>query len=397
MIAIPELLLATALLSGAQRPPAVAEAPGDMTMEIRIMRSKRGFANEPDPQPQARPSGVLARAWQSWIRPADVPEELRMRRMESTTQLLLDIDASGQATGCRVVAPSPEPRLDALACALLPRRGRFEPAYLAPGRPVAGRWLMAVMWDVRSVAGREEEARNARPAIGIPPRLPGSTTWPRLAWVQHVRPEALPSIESDYPAAAQGREGVVSLELAMSGPAGVTGCTIGVGAGDLALDEAACRVARRLDLRYADPCDTCFDDPLPLQVVWRKRGSHIRLPLPSRSRHARAAPLPRDPADDRTATFFHSFPQPLPLSLSRADFRSLPIGTLTNASPSVDLSVDEEGRVTGCRIRRSTGSAKVDARICELLQERQRYTPATDIFGDPVPATTMRWFILYKL
>jgi TonB family protein len=368
-----------------------------MSVEVRVWRSQAQFADEPDPQPRPRPGGVSYRAWQSWITPADMPADLRARPMDSATQLLLDIDAAGRATRCRIVAPSVDPRLDSLACALLPRRGTFEPGYLGPGRPVAARWLMAVTWDVRSVEEREEQARNAPPAVGFPPPSRGSTGWPRLAWSQHVRPEALPPIQADYPAAARGREGVVSLELTMSGPEGITGCTVGVSAGDAALDEAACRVVRRLDLRYDDPCGVCLDDPLPLQVVWRAGGSHIRLPLLSAGRGGRTVPLPRDPADDRTATFYRSHPQPLAFSLSREDFRSLPIAALTNRRPAAELSVDGEGRVTACRITHSTGNAAFDARICQLLQARQRYTPATDVFGDPAPATAHRWLNLEAL
>lgn len=397
MILIRGLLFAAPLLSAAQQPPVAAEAPAAMSVQIRVMRSEARFADEQDPQPRPRPGGVSYRSWQSWITPADLPEELRTRPLDSTTQLLLDIDPGGRATRCRIVAPSVDPRLDSLACALLPRRGTFEPAYLGPGRPVAGRWLMTVRWDVKSVEDREAEALYAPPAVGFPPPVPGSTTWPRLAWSQHVRPEALPPIQADYPAAARGREGVVSLELTMSGPEGITGCTVGVSAGDAALDEAACRIARRLELRYDDACGVCFDDPLPLQIVWRARGSHIRLPLLSPGRDGRTAPLPRDPADDRTTTFYQWQPQPLAFTFSRDDFRSLPIGSLTNRRPTAELSVDSDGRVTACRLARSTGEAAVDARICQLLQERQRYRPGTDVFGEPAPTTAIRWLNLETL
>lgn len=391
------LLFAAPLLPQAQQPPGAAQSQGAMSVEIRVWRSEARFADEPDPQPRPRPGGVSFRGWESWITPADMPEELRTRPLDSATQLLLDIDRTGRATRCRIVVPSVDPRLDSLACALLPRRGTFEPAYLGPGRPVAGRWLMSVTWDVMLVEQREQEARNLPPPVGFPPPVPGSAGWPRLAWSQHVRPESLPLIQADYPAEARGREGMVSLELAMSGPQGITGCTVGVSSGDAALDEAACRVARRLELRYDNACGVCFDDPLPLQVVWRARGSHIRFPLLSPARDGRSPPLPRDPADDRAVPFYQSYPQPLEFSLSRGDFRSLPIGSITSRRPAVELSVDTEGRVTACRLSRSTGEAAVDARICELLQARQRYRPATDVFGDPAPATAIRWLNLEAL
>ena len=35
------------------------------------------------------------------------------------------------------------------------------------------------------------------------------------------------------------------------------GCTVAIGSGDAALDDAACEIARTLDLRYVEPCTDC--------------------------------------------------------------------------------------------------------------------------------------------
>jgi TonB family protein len=374
-----------ALVLAAAAPPPGPDASSDFSIDIHILRSDRRFASEPDPEPRKSPGGIGFGAWRSWITSQDVPEDLRTRPYRAATQLMLDLDPEGRATGCRIVAPSAEPRLDTLACALLRSRGRFEPLYFGPARPVPGKWLMAVIWEALDAAGRAERDRKAHPAVAPPPRtadLPRYRGWPRRAWTDHVRAVGLPAIQGDYPAAA-GREGTVSLELALSARDGVTGCTIGISAGDPALDEAACRVARGIELRYIDPCGVCFDDPLPLQVVWARKGSHIRFPL-ARHRPRKGGETPvRDGADRRTAVYQVHRPEPLPLALSTANLRA--IGNDIGVAFSALVSVDPQGGVVACRSRRPHGAAATDDGLCRFLRKHQRFAVPTDIFGDPLP------------
>jgi Gram-negative bacterial TonB protein C-terminal len=380
--------VALALLSGAPATAQPASPPGapDITLEIGILRSERRFADEPDPQPEQIPHGIGYVAWHSWITPEDVPADLRARPYRTSTQLILDLDAQGRATRCRIVAPSTEPRLDALACSLLRRRGRFEPLYFGPGQPVAGKWLMAVTWRALTAEERAERGRTPSFSVGMPPptsSLPEFTAWPRLAWSDHVRPVSLPSIQSDYPAAAGGREGTTSLELQLSAADGITGCTIGVSAGDPALDEAACRVARRIPLRYNDPCGRCFSEPLPLQVVWARQGSHIRFPLGRyRPRGPGETPV-RDPADARTLVYQVRRPEPLPL-LPRPEHSA---GPIPNIGPifTAAVTVDADGRVNDCRVIQPRLDASRGEAACRFLRERQRFAVPTDIFGNPLP------------
>lgn len=49
------------------------------------------------------------------------------------------------------------------------------------------------------------------------------------------------------------------------------------------------------------------------------------------------------------------------------------------------LSVGADGRVTGCAVMRSSGSAELDAATCDLIRARFRYEPARDASGRPVP------------
>jgi protein TonB len=53
----------------------------------------------------------------------------------------------------------------------------------------------------------------------------------------------------------------------------------------------------------------------------------------------------------------------------------------------VHLSVGTDGRVAGCRVARSSGSADLDDATCRLARERFRYSPARDSQGRAVPDT----------
>ena len=62
--------------------------------------------------------------------------------------------------------------------------------------------------------------------------------------------------------------------------------------------------------------------------------------------------------------------------------REARIGTRT----IVVLGVSAEGRVTSCRVSRSSGFPSTDAKVCELSYDRIRFEPARDSAGNPVPA-----------
>ena len=51
---------------------------------------------------------------------------------------------------------------------------------------------------------------------------------------------------------------------------------------------------------------------------------------------------------------------------------------------SVTLTVEPNGRVSLCRITRSSGASQLDARTCRLMQQRFRFRPSTDRYGRPI-------------
>ena len=48
------------------------------------------------------------------------------------------------------------------------------------------------------------------------------------------------------------------------------------------------------------------------------------------------------------------------------------------------LTIDSRGRVSGCTITQSSGSAELDSTTCRLLERRARFDPATDSNGNRV-------------
>ncbi len=58
------------------------------------------------------------------------------------------------------------------------------------------------------------------------------------------------------------------------------------------------------------------------------------------------------------------------------------------------LDVGPNGRVSGCTITRSSGSAVLDDATCRLIRSRARFTPALDATGATVPdriAGKIKW------
>jgi protein TonB len=60
------------------------------------------------------------------------------------------------------------------------------------------------------------------------------------------------------------------------------------------------------------------------------------------------------------------------------------------------LDIGADGRVTGCTITQSSGSADLDQTACRILTRRARFTPARDAAGNPI-ASNYASNVLWKL
>lgn len=90
-----------------------------------------------------------------------------------------------------------------------------------------------------------------------------------------------------------------------------------------------------------------------------------------------------------------SRPQPVfvrisPRAFPREMVEFLPRG----AHVFIMFSVQVDGRVTDCTVRQSSGQSELDARVCQLAEERFRWQPARHVDGTPFVAKAAYMFQL---
>lgn len=331
-----------------------------------------------------------------WLTPADVPSDLKNKPFESSTYLSLALDARGKPVSCAVLRASTDTRLDAIACRKLKQNAVFLPLYEGPARPVAHRINIAVDWSTVSRAAWEEQRRHDQTVpvqlmlTSVPPGRSDLYGWPRLSWHGALKVDRFPDLQSLRPAGVPGSaSGTTSLELSIVAGKGAVDCTIGIGSGNAALDEAACAVASTLPLSYLNPCEICGTLNYPLQFAWLEKGSHIRVPLPWGSRSSPPESMPRDPADTRPIRARVPVRGAPFLGLSAKDFATIADKSLRNPFPAFRLAIDRDGKVTGCGVQKSTGNPAIDAHVCALFST-SRFGLMTDVFGDPVANTQIQ-------
>ncbi|MFC7537999.1 energy transducer TonB [Sphingomonas sp. GCM10030256] len=88
--------------------------------------------------------------------------------------------------------------------------------------------------------------------------------------------------------------------------------------------------------------------------------------------------------------------QPLPSLISAADYPAEAMRNDIGGASGVVLLISSIGRVGGCHVEKSSGSAALDSATCRLLASRARFIPAKDEDGQPVESAT-RVRIQWKL
>jgi protein TonB len=82
--------------------------------------------------------------------------------------------------------------------------------------------------------------------------------------------------------------------------------------------------------------------------------------------------------------------------ISPDDYPAAALGSRAEGPVRFTLTIDPGGRVVGCTIVRSSGSATLDAATCGIMHRRARFTPAMDSNGNPVTGTIIQE-IVWKL
>lgn len=84
----------------------------------------------------------------------------------------------------------------------------------------------------------------------------------------------------------------------------------------------------------------------------------------------------------------------LPSLFSDGDYPVAAVRARQEGAVDFRLDITPQGRVGGCTIVRSSGSALLDATTCRLIRTRARFIPARDTKGRPAPDTVtgrVRW------
>jgi TonB family protein len=95
---------------------------------------------------QRRPRSVGHIA--SWVSSGDYPTDALLHGHQGRTAVRVTIGADGIARNCAVIQSSGDRALDHSTCEVS-RRGRFDPALDAQGRPVEALLVYSITWMIR--------------------------------------------------------------------------------------------------------------------------------------------------------------------------------------------------------------------------------------------------------
>jgi len=135
--------------------------------------------------------------------------------------------------------------------------------------------------------------------------------------------------------------------------------------------------------------------------VLRRCAASVKARLNAEARErARLAHIPADPfASPSSASASAQAQPPLPRGyppgwVTNEDYPASAIRAGEAGTTTVKLTIGVDGRVSGCAVTGSSGSATLDSTTCRLLTMRGRYAPAKDANGEAVPGEvthTFRW------
>ena len=230
----------------------------------------------PYPRPAPPPSPSMERVLPpqraranlgSYFSGDDYPAAALRAGEQGTSSFRLSIGPNGRVTDCVITVSSGSTSLDQAACRIMRSRARYTPARDSYGNPTTGSDSGRVTWRLPADMEIPVERRAGIPA----PVTPAAA---------HARLQSLVSAR-DYPAAAlrAGAEGVSTIRLVVGMTGRVIACDIAESSGSVALDAAACRIARARALFTAarSPaggfvCDVAFEEVEWLLPARRRAG-----------------------------------------------------------------------------------------------------------------------------
>ncbi|MBX7458065.1 energy transducer TonB [Qipengyuania sp. 1NDH17] len=176
-------------------------------------------------------------------------------------------------------------------------------------------------------------------------------------------------IQQEYPSAAlrNAEEGTVVMSIGIGTEGRVTSCQIEQTSGSQALDNAACSGM----LRHAqyDPARNENGDTIATTMK-----QSIRYVLPDASS---ISPRPYDRAEPIDEEAWRE-------KVFDSEFVAA-IGKVGRGRAIYMLTLDENGKPTGCGMAYPSGDVALDRKTCAGLLEHARFTPAALLSGEAVP------------
>jgi TonB family protein len=197
----------------------------------------------------------------------------------------------------------------------------------------------------------------------------------------------------DYPLSAllSGIEGVVGFRLYIDASGRVSRCAVSRSSGSPALDVKTCQIflerARFTPARDAQGRATT--DMLASRIVWRMQRDDDAAEV-----LAPPAPPPLPPTPPRAGPAPALPKAPLRSLITRDDYPVSALLAGEQGTVAFQLEVRPDGRVGGCAVTKSSGSAALDATTCRLMRMRARFSPALGADNTPRPdrlAATILW------
>ena len=81
---------------------------------------------------------------------------------------------------------------------------------------------------------------------------------------------------------------------------------------------------------------------------------------------------------------------------STDDYPASALQAQQQGTTAVSISIGPDGRVSGCDVTSSSGSAALDSATCSVIRRRARYTPARDNTGQPTSGSDgarIKWVV----
>lgn len=82
--------------------------------------------------------------------------------------------------------------------------------------------------------------------------------------------------------------------------------------------------------------------------------------------------------------------------ITDSDYPRSALAARVQGNVEIRFTIGADGRVSGCTVTRSSGSAELDSTTCRLIEKRFRYRPARDAQGRAVATTgfgLQRWWL----